>query len=72
MRPSHIAYIVTDPPRDAGPDARATWREVGVLFPQKNGNGWLLTIHPQISISGRIVITAKKEKPAEKPGEGAP
>ena len=63
MRPSHIAYVVTDPPRDAGPEARATWREVGALFPQKNGTGWLLVIHPQISVSGRIVITERKEKP---------
>jgi hypothetical protein len=51
--------------RTGGPDSRATWREVGALWPQKNGHGWLLIIHPQICISGRIVITERKEKPAE-------
>jgi hypothetical protein len=62
MRPSHIAYVVTEPANGAGPEARATWREVGALWPQKNGHGWLLVIHPQISVSGRLVITERKER----------
>jgi hypothetical protein len=62
MRPSHIAYIVTEPVNGSGPDARAQWREVGGLWPQKNGKGWLLVIHPQISVSGRIVIAERREK----------
>jgi hypothetical protein len=69
MLPSHIAYTVTEP-NGGGPDSRATWREVGALFPQKSGRGWLLVIHPQISVAGRIVITERreKEKPASNTG----
>jgi hypothetical protein len=67
MRPSHIAFVVSEPARDAGPDARVQWREVGALFPNKNGKGWLLVVHPQISVSGRIVITERREW--EKPKE---
>jgi hypothetical protein len=69
MLPSHIAYTVTEP-ANGGPDSRATWREVGALFPQKSGKGWLLVIHPQISVSGRVVVTERREKskPAENGG----
>jgi hypothetical protein len=66
MRPSHIAYTVTD--NGGGPDSRATWREVGGLWPQKNGKGWLLVIHPQISVSGRVVISERRDR--DKPGDG--
>jgi hypothetical protein len=72
MRPSHIAYIVTEP-NDSSPDARAAWREVGILFPHKSGKGWDLLLHPQIAVSGRIVITERRErdKPAtESTGSG--
>jgi hypothetical protein len=64
MSPSHIAYVVTEPANGAGPDSRAVWRECGALFPQKSGKGWLLVLHPQISVCGRLVITERKERPA--------
>jgi hypothetical protein len=63
MVPSHIAYTVTEP-ANGGPDSRATWREVGALFPQKSGKGWLLILHPQIAVSGRLVVTERKERAA--------
>ena len=62
MCPPHIAYIVTEPTNGAGPDARAQWREVGALWPQKNGKGWLLVIYPQMSVSGPLVISERKER----------
>lgn len=68
MLPSHIAYVVTGPP-GGGPDSRATWREVGILFPHRSGKGWDLLLHPQISVSGRIVITERRER--EKPESGS-
>jgi len=58
--PSHRAFVVTE---GSGPD-RASWHDVGALWPNKNGNGWLLVVHAGISISGRIVIVERKEKPA--------
>ena len=67
MLPSHIAYVVTDPPGDA-PDSRAIWREIGAVWPHKNGHGFDVVIHAQISVSGRIVCTERREreKPATK------
>jgi hypothetical protein len=52
---------VTDP-SDGSADSRATWREVGILFPHKSGKGWDLLLHPQIAVSGRIVITERRER----------
>jgi len=67
MSPTHIAYVVTEPSA-GGPDSRATWREVGVLLPHKSSNGWDLLLHPQIAVSGRIVITERRERErAERP-----
>jgi len=64
--PSHRAFVVTE---GNGPD-RATWHDVGALWPNKNGKGWLLVIHPGISVSGRVVIVERKdkEKPASNTG----
>jgi hypothetical protein len=61
MSPSHIAYIVTNP-SGGGPDSRATWREIGILFPHKSGRGWDLLLHPQVAVSGRIVITERRDR----------
>jgi hypothetical protein len=44
LGPSYIALVVTDPPNGAGPDSRATWREVGAVWPHKNGKGFDLVI----------------------------
>jgi hypothetical protein len=62
MPPSHIAYIVTE--GTGGPDSRANWREVGAVWPHKNGNGFALVIHPQLSVAGRLVCTERRERPA--------
>jgi hypothetical protein len=61
--PSHIAYVVSDPPE--GSDRKATWREIGVIWPHRNGTGFDLVVHDQISVSGRIVCTERKEKPTD-------
>ena len=62
-KPSHIAYVVTEPKE--GSDKKAVWREVGAIWPHKNGAGFDLVLVDQISVSGRIVCTERKEKPAE-------
>ena len=62
-KPSHIAYIVTDP---KGREKKAFWHRVGSVFPHRSGNGFDIVIQEGISISGRIVCTEPKEKePAE-------
>ena len=63
MAPTFIAYVVSEP-NGGGPDSRANWREVGILFPHKKGSGFDLILHPQISVSGRIVCTEQRERPA--------
>jgi hypothetical protein len=62
-KPSHIAYVVAEPKE--GSDKKAVWREVGAIWPHKNGAGFDLVLIDQISVSGRIVCTERKEKPAE-------
>jgi hypothetical protein len=73
MPPSHIAYVVSEP-ETGEPKSRPTWREVGALFPHKSGKGWDLLLHPQIAVSGRIVITERREreKPATERGTREP
>jgi hypothetical protein len=62
-KPSHIAYVVTDPKE--GSDRKSIWREVGAIWPHKNGTGFDLVLFDQVSVAGRIVCTERKEKPAE-------
>ena len=59
-KPSHIAYVVSEPKE--GSDKKPIWREVGAIWPHKNGNGFDLVLIDQISVSGRIVCTERKEK----------
>ena len=61
-KPSHIAYVVTE--TGEGRQKKAYWREVGSVWPHKNGSGFDLVIHDQLAVSGRIVITERKDKPA--------
>ena len=42
MRPQFIAYVVTN--SNGGPDSRAIWREIGTVWPHRNGNGFDLVI----------------------------
>lgn len=59
-KPSHIAYVVSKQ-NQAGRDD--IWRQVGAVWPHKNGNGFDLVIHEQVSVAGRIVCTERKDKP---------
>jgi hypothetical protein len=67
MAPQFTAYIVTDPPNGAGPDSRSIWRPIGFVWKHKKGNGFDLVVYPGIAVSGRIVITERREW--EKPKE---
>jgi len=62
-KPTHIAYVVTDPKE--GSDKKPIWREVGAVWPHKNGGGFDVVIPEGISLSGRIVCTERKDKPAD-------
>jgi hypothetical protein len=67
-KPTHTAYVVKD--AKEGGDQKAMWREVGAVWPHKNGKGFDVVLFEQLSVSGRIVCTERKEKPAaENPGE---
>jgi hypothetical protein len=59
-KPTHIAYIVTEPDEDS--DRKAVWRDVGTVWPHKNGNGFDLIVYDQLSVTGRIVCTERKDK----------
>lgn len=61
-KPSHIAYVVTETGMER--DKKAFWREVGSVWPHKNGSGFDLLIHDQLAVSGRIVITERKDRVA--------
>jgi hypothetical protein len=64
-KPTHIAYVVTDPKE--GSDRKAIWHRVGSIWPHKNGKGFDLVIPEGISLSGRIVCTEPKERSDEQP-----
>ncbi|HTW72941.1 MAG TPA: hypothetical protein VME47_23900 [Acetobacteraceae bacterium] len=57
-RPSHIAYVVTDP-RDK--NGKAQWHPVGAIWPHNSGGGFDLVIPPGVTLSGRIVCTPRIE-----------
>jgi hypothetical protein len=61
-RPTHIAYIVSEPKE--GTDRKAIWHRVGAVWPHRNGEGFDLVIPAGLSVSGRIVCTEAKEQPA--------
>jgi hypothetical protein len=65
-KPAYIAYVVTDPKE--GTDKKAFWHEVGGVWPHSKGGGFDVVIPQGISVSGRIVCTERKEKPAEDKG----
>jgi len=58
--PTHTAYIVVDPKE--GSDRKATWLEVGAVWPHKSGNGFDLVIPEGLSLSGRIVCRERRER----------
>lgn len=59
-RPSHVAYVVTDVKTGNGGETKSIWREVGVVWSHRNGEGFDLVVHPQMSVSGRIVCVPPK------------
>ena len=59
-KPSHIVYVVTDPKE--GTDKEAIWHKVGAVWPHKNGIGFDVVIANQISVTGRITCTERKDK----------
>jgi hypothetical protein len=61
-KPSHIAYVVNEPPR--GREGKPFWRPVGVVWPHEKGNGFDVVIYDQISVGGRIVCTVPKDDKA--------
>ena len=64
-KPTHLAYVVKDVKPGSHPDKGAVWHRVGAVWPHKNGNGFDLVIPEGISVSGRIVITERKDVPGE-------
>jgi hypothetical protein len=60
-KPTHIGYIVTQP--EEGSERKPFWRPVGTVWPHKNGNGFDVVIAEQISVTGRIVCTERKDAP---------
>jgi hypothetical protein len=58
-KPTHTAYVVTEPKE--GSDRKPQWHEVGAIWPHSKGTGFDLVIPIGISVSGRIVCTARKE-----------
>jgi len=61
-KPTHIACVVIQP--EEGSNQKPFWHEVGAIWPHKNGTGFDLMIPAGISVTGRIVITKRKEKAA--------
>lgn len=61
-KPSHRAFVVSTPKKEGD---KGFWREIGVVWPHKTGNGFDIVIHEGISVHGRIVCTEPKEKGAE-------
>ena len=59
-KPSHIAYVVAE--TGTGSDEKAFWREVGSVWPHKIGAGFDLLIHDRLAVSGRVVITERKDR----------
>jgi hypothetical protein len=60
--PTHRLYVVIN-----GGD-KASWREIGAAWPNKDGLGFSLNC-AAIPLQGRIVMRAITEKPASKGGK---
>ena len=60
MRPTHTAFIIAN--THEGPGGKARWREVGAVWPHRNGPGFDLVIFDQLSVSGRIVCTPRRDR----------
>ena len=58
-KPSHYAYVVTEPQRR---NQKAVWHRVATVWAHNNGNGFDLVIPPGVSLSGRVVCTEPKNE----------
>ena len=58
-KPTHRAFVVSK--AKDGPDQKAFWHEIGVVWPHSKGKGFDVVIHEGISVSGRIVCTEPKQ-----------
>lgn len=67
-KPTHIAYVVSESKQDD--EREAFWRPIGVVWPHKNGKGFDLVIADQISVTGRVVCTERKDKQRSGPDDG--
>jgi hypothetical protein len=63
MKPSHDAFVVRN--AREGSNEKAQWQKIGAVFPHKSGAGFDLVITDQLSVSGRIVCTARRENGRE-------
>ena len=57
-KPTYRAYAVSTPKK---PGEKGFWREIGAVWPHKNGKGFDVVIHEGISVHGRIVCTEPKK-----------
>jgi hypothetical protein len=62
-KPSHMAYVVSKVTKNG--KEKSYWRAVGAVWPHKNGDGFDVVIHDQISVSGRIICTVPKADEAD-------
>lgn len=69
-RPTLQASVVEEYKNKEGKDD-TYWTEVGVAFPHKDGPGYNLVIRTGLSVSGKIVLTAKKPR-TDDSGAGFP
>lgn len=60
-RPAYLAYVIAETKPDQTGEAKSIWRECGSVWPHKNGQGFDLVIHPQMAISGRVVLMPPRE-----------
>ena len=56
-KPTYNAYVVTE--YESGKEKKSTWRQVGVAFSHKDGQG-LDVILDAVPVSGRLTLRAPK------------
>jgi hypothetical protein len=68
VRPSHTAFIVRN--GREGSNEKPRWIEVGAVWPHRSGAGFDLVLVDQISVSGRLVCTVRKDRESGDPDHG--
>jgi hypothetical protein len=61
-RPTHSAYVVIDPPAGSDRDRKATWLEIAPCWTHKDGEGFDIFVPAGVSLSGRIVVRARRNQ----------